>query len=99
MGGKICRPRRSSRWIRVSATLSLAHTPASPNEQISRLSWRRRPGLSERRANAKLLEKVVARQAELEAELEMLAQYGKAETIATDGACYRRHVRELDGCL
>ena len=29
------------------------------------------------RANAKLLEKVAARQAELEAELERLAQYGK----------------------
>lgn len=29
------------------------------------------------RANAKLLEKVAARQAELEAELEMLSQYGK----------------------
>ena len=81
----IARVTKRRRWIKCAAFLSFTRVPVTENDKrevplakidLDSLSIEELAGLRENAAD-KLFEKVAARRAELEAELEKLAQYGK----------------------
>jgi hypothetical protein len=81
----IARVTKRRRWIKCAVFLSSTRVPVTENDKrevplakidLDSLSIEELAGLRENAAD-KLFEKVAARRAELEAELEKLAQYGK----------------------